>query len=316
MKQGKLFILSAVLLCAGLAVAFVGFALLDFNVMNFDTEPPYVERSYSCPADVGEITLSDDNANLNIVASKDGKIHISYYENINKTYRIELSDGALSVTKQTEESFIDYLSISVSTPTLTLSLPADYSGEVNVDLGDGDISVEGTSIRSLTVNSDSGNVFVRDCVFKGYLDLKTDRGGIHIYETDVAENCKLSGKNGEVFLWSLTAGDVYANSRGGLITLAHVKAGTIHAEGTSKDIITSCISFETDAHLMSASGDIRGSVVGNEEDFSFYCTAPNGECNVGNLPSRGDKSLHVKTEQGDINLIFVLPETQGDINAD
>ena len=318
MKSGKLFVLSAVLLVLGLVVSLVGFALLDFDVTNFDTEPPYIKREMTVSSDLKKIVLDEYKANINIEKSEDAKIHISYYENLNNTYNIVETDGVLTMVKQrTAENFADeFLTLSVSTPTVTVALPEKFSGEMHIDLTDGNINAKSATLSCLAADTQNGDVFINSCTFSGHLDLRSERGGIRIYETKVATNCKLKCKSGELFLWSLDAKDVYANTRGGLITLAHVKADTIYAEGTSKDIITSCIAFETDAHLITAGGDIRGSVVGTEGDFTYHCSAPEGNCNLDDSTSHGAKNLHAKTEQGKINITLMLPEAQVSENAD
>ena len=314
MKNGKLFVIASLVLVLGLIVGFVGFAMLDFNVKNFDTEPPYVERSLTRDADCEKIVITDRKANVNVEKSPDEKVHIKYYENLNKTYDIVEKDDVLTMEKR--ETPNDFFTLSVSTPTVTLSVPEGYKGEIAVDLTDGNVTAKGASLSCLSADTQNGDVFINGCAFSGHLDLRSERGGIRVYETAVTENCKLKCKSGEIFLWSLDAGDVYANTRGGLITLAHVKADTIYAEGTTKDIITSCIDFSTAAHLITADGDIRGSVVGTEGDFTYHCSAPEGECNLDEAASHGAKNLHVQSDKGNISISLMLPETQVTANAD
>ena len=46
MKTQRIYVLSAICLFAGLILFLIGFAMMGFNIMNFDTEPPYTSAIY------------------------------------------------------------------------------------------------------------------------------------------------------------------------------------------------------------------------------------------------------------------------------
>ena len=96
MKYGKLYVTAAIFLFIGIFIFAIGFAMMGFNIMNFDTEPAYIEKSYSLDGNVSAIVVEEFDATINVLPSADKKINIKYYENGNKTYSIgKLADGSL-----------------------------------------------------------------------------------------------------------------------------------------------------------------------------------------------------------------------------
>ena len=124
MKNRKLYLVSALLIALGIIVFTIGFWMMEFNPRNFDTEPPFIERTFVPEGKVTSIDVIDQNANINITTSKDDKLRIKYYENINETYVLLEADGIVTVEKTELSDFFDtFLDFSQSTPLLTIELP-------------------------------------------------------------------------------------------------------------------------------------------------------------------------------------------------
>ncbi|MEK5483214.1 DUF4097 family beta strand repeat-containing protein [Viridibacillus sp. FSL R5-0888] len=101
------------------------------------------------------------------------------------------------------------------------------------------------------------------------------------------ENLILKTSNEEIELPPLSfAGDVNIKINNGNIQLDKLNAGTT-------------VTLET------KNGDISGSIVGSYEDFAILSEAKKGESNLPANKSRGDKTLNVSTNNGNINLEFV-----------
>ena len=308
MTYGKIYVTAALFLCAGLIIFIIGFAMMGFNVMNFDTEPAYMQKSYSLDGNVSSISVCEENANVNIVVSKDKKINLKYYENGEKTYTIsKLADGSLSIKKDTKGNFINnFFAFSVSTPILTIEIPEKYAGKLLVENKDGNIAVEGICMGSLSADADNGYIRIYKSSFSGNIDVETENGNIELYQAKIDGTAKLTSDNGRLFSQSVTANELYMEADNGFMTLVDTNAtGSIFAESDNCDIEISSINFGNGITMIAENGDIKGSVVGSETDFAYNCVATNGTSNLDNIESAGRKQLNLRTENGDIEINFI-----------
>ncbi len=310
MKHGKIYLLSAVCLCAGLVVFIIGFAMMGFNVLNFDTEPAYIEQSYTVKSNIASLKVDDENANINIRPSQDKNIHIKYYENGNKTYNItNLADGSVSVKKHTINGFFNnFLIISISTPTLTIEVPENYGGKLYIENSGGNITAEGISLGILSVEADGGDIRISKTTILDNLDAEADGGNIEFYESDIKGTCKLACDGGRLFMQSVTGSDLYAETDGGLLTMVNTDIKeSIFAETDGGNIEISSVQFGNGMTLIADGGNVRGSVVGSAEDFTYNCIANGGSCNLQNDSASGPKQLNIRTSGGNIEINFVTP---------
>ncbi len=312
MKYGKIYITAAIFLFIGIIIFSAGFAMMGFNIMNFDTEPAYIEKSYSLDGNVSSIIIEERDANINIVPSADKKINIKYYENGNKTYTIgKLADGSLSIKKNaTADFFNNFLTISVSTPILTVEIPANYDGKMVIENQNGNTAAEDICMGSIKAEAENGYIRIYKSRITGNLDVDSENGNVELYETVVGGKAKLSCENGRLFSQAVTAEEIYTETENGFMALVDTKAeSTIFAESENGNIELSSIEFEAGATIISENGDIRGSVIGEESDFSYNCVATNGNSNLKDMVSQGRKQLNLRSENGDIEISFLSAST-------
>lgn len=308
MKYGKIYITAAIFLFIGIIIFVIGFAMMGFNIMNFDTEPAYIEKSYSLDGNVSSIVVEEIDATINILPSSDKKINIKYYENGNKTYSIgKLADGSLSIRKNKVAGlFNNLLTFSVSTPILTIEVPEKYEGKMIIENQNGNTIAEGISMGSIKVEAENGFVRIYESSVLGNLDIDTENGNIELYETQVDGTAKLSCENCRLFAQAVTASEIYTENENGFTALVNTKAkNTIFAENENGNIELSSVEFSVGAIIITENGDIRGSVIGEESDFSFNCVSTNGKCNLGNTATQGAKQLNLRSENGDIDITFL-----------
>ena len=100
-----------------------------------------------------------------------------------------------------------------------------------------------------------------------------------------AFSAKTTNENIEVGPLSFTEG-VSLNANGGSIVCDRVNVGKTIS-------------------LTAKNGDIRGTIVGDWDDFSISCTYKKGDCNLPASKEGGDKSLTADCNNGDIDIQFV-----------
>lgn len=82
-------------------------------------------------------------------------------------------------------------------------------------------------------------------------------------------------------------------------------AGAVNIKINNGNIQLDKLNAGTTVTLETKNGDISGSIVGSYEDFAILSEAKKGESNLPANKSRGDKTLNVSTNNGNINLEFV-----------
>ena len=307
MKTQRIYVLSAICLFAGLILFLIGFAMMGFNIMNFDTEPPYTSAIYDVKESIDGITIDEQGADVKFVRSEDGKVHIKYYENSRRGYNFSVkSDGKLYISSVINNDWTNSFGISVSTPTLTVMLPKDFSGDIKVDCTLGDIVAENICAASFSAESENGDVKLNGAIFSGHLTVDSELGDTEIYNVQVDRTAKLSAENGTLFAQIVKAADFYAESENGNVTLADINySGSLFSESENGNIQLSNVSVGRSITLISENGEIRGNINGAVADFTYNCSARNGECNLPQSLLGGNKQLNAKSENGDIEIYMV-----------
>ncbi|MBR3593097.1 MAG: DUF4097 family beta strand repeat protein [Clostridia bacterium] len=304
MKLSKVYITAVAFLLVGVIVFFVGFAMLGFDFTNFDTEPVYTPVKYSESGNLEGIVIKDSDADIKFTLSEDKKVHIKYYENGIRTYNITMLDNdVLSVEQHSTADWTEALRLSRSTPVITVMLPKNFKGAVKVECENGDIEFDSITADGISAVSKNGDVRVIGSKINGILIATTEEGNIELYNNDIKNAAQLSSTKGNVLAQLVTAKELYAEVRSGYMTLADVKSlGDIFGEVNGGDIRLSALSAKYGITLITKKGDIRGSILGSAEDFSYNCNAEGGTCNLPEKQPGGEHNLNLRTQKGDIEV--------------
>ena len=170
----------------------------------------------------------------------------------------------------------------------------------------GNTIAEGICMGSIKAEAENGFVRIYESNILGSLDVDAENGNIELYETKVGKTAKLSCENGRLFAQALTASEIYTENENGFTALVDLTSkNTIFAESENGNIELSGVEFNVGATLITENGDIRGSVIGEESDFTFNCVSSRGKCNLENGVSQGAKQLNLRSENGDIEISFL-----------
>lgn len=82
-------------------------------------------------------------------------------------------------------------------------------------------------------------------------------------------------------------------------------SGAVTIEINNGNIQLDKLNVGTTVTLETKNGDISGSIVGSYDDFAIVSKAKKGESNLPANKSKGDKTLNVSTNNGNINLEFI-----------
>lgn len=127
--------------------------------------------------------------------------------------------------------------------------------------------------------------------WKDYIGGKPSSGNRKIslqIPNELLDTITLSTTNEDISLPELTVtGNISIASNGGNITFENLNVGR-------------------SLHLSVKNGDISGTIIGSYDDFAIHSKIKNGESNLPNNKDSGEKTLNVSSNNGDVNIEFVM----------
>lgn len=298
-KFTKIFIIIGVVALVAAIALFVGgmsAAGWDFSKLNTVQYRQY-EYAAETGSEVTGVTVRYQNADITVVHSQEAEnAHVSYPVRVDKDgeplfeVTVSYTNGVLSII-ESDEGPSDIFSFNLSTPEVTVTLPADTACALDIETDNGDISLRSPAqiaSPSVRLASDNGDIAAQD-VRAAALSVKTDNGDIRIENAAVSGELKAESDVGDITL----RGSVQAKS----CTLVNDTGDITVAKGAVLDAET--IEMRTDV------GDIRvrGALAGAQADYTLFITTDVGSSNV---PSGGDgaRRLTAVTDSGDVTLRF------------
>lgn len=285
-NAGKILLASMVTLIVGFGIFMVGFAMADFQLENVSSVK-YSQKDYSSLQEITQIEVNDRNMAVDVVPSPDSQVHITYYENKNNTYQISENNGRLQVYKNVKRAS-NWLSFGVNLQRvhLTIQIPANFAGSIDLSSTNSKIWVSGVSAKDLTIN--------------------TTNGVIDIEQLAVAENLVCDTTNAKIGLDQVSAASVTVTATNGVLELEEIAAGdTIKARTTNGKIEVSDLSFGKLLNLQTTNGKIEGDLNERMADCKITAKTTNGSNSLQNTQA-GSKTMIITTTNGKIDVEFNL----------
>lgn len=263
----NLTLIGSAIFTIGLIIFFVAFYVSGCDISKLNTQPPYKEKIYISSSEFSSIKIEDSNNDIVIRTSHDEKIHITYNENEKEFYQIN-DTSELAFKKVNDYKWYDNIfniNIDFKSKPLTILLPKNYSGDLNIKTSNGSIKVENISISNLGILTSNGEIDLNTVKSSGFIEAKTS--------------------NAEVNFTNIDAKDIAAKS-------------------SNKNIKITKIKVTNKLHLKTSNADITGSVIGKMAGFSITSHTSIGENNLPGNMSGGNKLLDAKTSNGNIDISF------------
>lgn len=272
MKNKKLwFISGSILLLVGLFLCTISLALNNWNIEKLDVTPDFIEQTKTFEVnEVHSFDVKTVNQDIIIQKSKDNNIHITYSENKNKKYKIEQSNGNLSIhsydTRNLAKQIIDSLHYHF------------YFKEDKIKVI---IELPEYEYQMIKLKTTNGNIEIKDIRSK---------------------QIKLDNINGSTKIKQIQATDLTSHSTNGNITLTSTIAPNINLKNVNGSIKGEELTVET-ATVKSTNGNIRLEIIGDEDDYKRDIQTINGTSNITNR-TKGDFELKLKSINGNIKVTF------------
>ncbi len=175
--------------------------------------------------DANEIkTISIDTINnkVNVVATNDQKIKISYFQRTDSanSFVVNKNEVTLKIIERTETPSNSFISSTRRIDTITIYLPAGSDISLSNKTYEGRLTIDGVSMNKVTASSINGAMTIRNCTVSS-LDLNTNSGEMVISD-NMFNNATLQGVTGKITMKindSLTGYDLNIHTENGFLTV-------------------------------------------------------------------------------------------------
>ncbi len=308
MKLNNLHIIAAICLVIGLAIFIAGFSMLGFDITRLSTDAPYEPKSFVSSGSVENISIDDNNADIELSPSADDKVHITYYENNKEYYDIsESAQGDLVIKSRTSRKWYDYIfTFKFEQPKLHVEVPAHYDGDITVKSHDGHVLVKDISADDMLLTSFGDDIKVQYTVLSGRLEAKASDDSIYIEQTSVTGGIICHVSDGKLELSAVTGKTIQADNRDGDIALKTAAADdSIDLKTFDGDIRLDAAAFGQDLSCAVTDGSVTGTIAGRLSDYSITCKVIDGKSNLPESMTGGDNLIGIKVTDGDVRIDFI-----------
>ena len=210
---------------------------------------------------------------------------------------IKSSSGSARV----ENIKAEELTVSATSGSIRLN-DAEVAGNANFKTNSGSIRLNDVKCIDLSTESSSGSDELKKIEAKN-IKVTATSGGIRCYDMTAVKDIDLSNSSGSIRLEDSKAECIRTKNSSGGHDYDNVKVETISAESTSGSLKFSRLDIGKSGEFRATSGGVRGSIRGNENDFSVITKTGSGSSNLSNTRS-GDKTLDITTTSGSIRVTF------------
>lgn len=222
-------------------------------------------------------------SDVELVKGNSGEVVFEYCES--KKFNVEISNENNAIKfRQKEKIFTWFGNWFLKKNTVKVILPADFNGNLTLKTTTGELKADLNSldVKNLTISVTTGKIYISSASVSGDIRINATTGNINV------ENTKAEGN----FHGELTTGKCDYE----------IDCKNIELTSTTGKI-TFEIKNADEINLKSTTGDIDGTIYGDQGDFSIDYHTTTGTSNLPRTKD-GKKKLYAHTTTGDIDVQF------------
>jgi hypothetical protein len=283
-----LLIVGAACLGTGIIVTGIAAASVGFDFTRLSTSGSYTYQDYESSKSFLSVTVSEENAAIDVYPSTDGQFKITYGENKREKYTFVETDTTLTVTADYDYRWYDMFNWSFEQKVLSVYVPLTFDGTLSLTTSNGSLSAQNCFAGSLSLASSNGSITVDDVIVDGAASFSSSNGSIAVDGVS-ASGVVLSDSNGWQTIENITATD------------------SLSVTNSNGSIYVSSIDVNDSITLITSAGSISGGVKGPSSDYSISSHTSLGQSNLpsSSVATTGSKTLNAETSLGSISISFV-----------
>ncbi len=262
-----------------------------------------------------EKTIETDGLNLLTVDSQveditlakaDGdKFTLTYYEGKRLEHTVDnLTEGKLTLYTKRQTQFLNFwVNRYAAYRAITVGITQNYTGALIIKTTTGDIKANGIkSLSGVEISTKTGNTRLSGTVAET-LKVTSSTGNITVEGGEFSSGVTVNSSTGNVSVNGAKAEGVTVKVTTGKVSV-NADCKTLSLTATTGDVTFSEITA-SDIFLKTTTGNIEGSIRGEEKDYDIECDTRTGDCNLKNRAVEGGKKLVASASTGDIKIKFI-----------
>ena len=263
------------------------------------------EKSFTAETEIKTIVIDDESMDIEFNSSSTAKnITVDYYESSEYPLDVSvvLSSSTLRIIRNVKHTtFTPDYSWQYGCKTV-VTLPKEYDGEIEVDVLNGDITVNAITAGKADFDTTNGDIVLKNTTLKetklditsgkvnvvgsalDSLEVDVINGDIQISQTSVSNKLKTSLTNGDHLFENVSAGSFDVNTTNGDFNLKKIECTSL----VNVKVITGSVSI---------------SMKGAKEEYKTALSTGTGK--IKGETSEGTKIITVKTTVGDITISYL-----------
>ena len=241
-------IVIGILLFVGVMTA-NGWDFDELSINEYETVEEEITEEFS------DIKITAKNENVRILPSKDGTCMISVYQNTKTPHKIRTEGGTLIITAEDERNWLNKF-FSVKKQEITVYLPEDIYGKLEINLTTGDVNIaEGFTFDGISVEVTTGNITLASSA-RGDIKLQTTTGDIEINDV-YAFSFDLKLTTGDVSVGSAECDNSFFIKRTtGDVNIRDLYAESFTAHGTTGDLVLESVIVNDTISIEGTTGNV------------------------------------------------------------
>ena len=234
--------LAGAVIVIGLVLLITGFVVGGFNlgdlVNGFSADEEFTLVEVNEEFSVQEVFVNVENNIVKFTLSEDEKFHITYYSAEFYPFTHIMEDGVLSlVGKQNRPfSFFNYKYTSAKVRTVSVQVPASFSGSLDVYNSNGSIEVTGLTVSEMNFRTSNGSVSGKNCTVSGDVTFSSLNGDVSLNNCTISGNTVLSTSNGKINSQDVTAAKYKGTSSNGSINVKGIVCNDVDVSTSNGSI--------------------------------------------------------------------------------
>ncbi len=253
MKKGIVIALAVAgaMMVGGVAIGTVAACTTHFDMKDMweaKADMKYIEKTYDITESFNDIRV--EKAQIKFLPSTDGKTTVDVKENEKYYFDVNVSGDTLCIKSIDERTWMDNVGILNTWPYVTVYLPEEKYGKLNIANESDGVVVEGKyGFESVDINTSSGSIVFTSDV-DGNLVLLSHSGAVRATEVS-SSGTRIEATSGSVKVNNIKTGDLSITSTSGYVSLEDAEAGDIKISTSSGSTTVERIN----AKSISAEGD-------------------------------------------------------------
>lgn len=255
-------------------------------------------NSYVPDSNFQDITIMTDTADVEFLPSD--KCKVVCYEPENMTHHVTVSDGTLRIEIHDTRKWYEQISLFSPSQKITVYLPEGEYGALSVQADTGDVKLPaGYHFENAVITLDTGDILVENSSAKA-MTLSASTGKITLNHAVCEGDLQVEVSTGKTILSDSSCKNLTATGDTGDIALNRVNATEkISIERTTGDVnFDSCDAKEI--YVQTDTGSVKGSLLSEK---IFIAESDTGWVNVPNSVGGGKCEIH--TDTGNIHITVV-----------